>query len=424
MQMLFKPTLHKLNNGVSVILDSMDLETVSVKVSFATGSRDENATNSGITHFCEHMFFKGTPRFASRNTIRYFLENLGGVLTAGTSGRFLMFEGRIIAENTFDLLDVMADLLKNSSFDSEKIEIERDVILDELRRAHGANSRKYADLILTNLFGYSDFRTLGTAENIKSFTREQMLDWLKQRLSAQNCTICISGRIDDKDVLLRKLEELFSFLPNHNVSTNTELNYTPFDKFLHEPSVKNVWIDILFPYLRPDTYENIPANVAESKFHKYLVQELNEVIRQQNGLVYGLGMSAFGNEYNGVHGIHTETSPENLEKTVALIAQTAYRVYTHTDITQQILDRFFNIHKLANADFLESPVRRRDVLVGHYFDFGRLYDYNRMIEIDKNINVADVMNSSRGFFDGPMSIMSFGAEHNLDLRKIWIDNFK
>ena len=74
--MQFEPTLHKLSNGVSVILDPMDLETVAAKISFSTGSRDENPTNIGMTHFCEHMLCKGTSRFENPNAIRYYLENL------------------------------------------------------------------------------------------------------------------------------------------------------------------------------------------------------------------------------------------------------------------------------------------------------------------------------------------------------------
>lgn len=423
--MKFEPKLYHLSNGIHVILDPMDVETVSIIIRFNTGSRDETKTNNGITHFCEHMLLKGIPRLPSRTAIREFLENNGGVSNARTGGRLLQLEGRIIAENTEVLLELFADQLRDSLFDESKIETERSVILDELRRAQSSNVKKYNDSIYTNWFGFSVFRTLGTEENIKSFTREQMLDWLKARLSTKNCTICVSGKIDNPDYLVKKIEELFSFLPNHEVSQNTEFKYTSCDKFLKEPGVKNVWFDIVFPYLRLDTYENIRSNIAESKFRRYLGQELSEVVRQKNGLVYGIGISKYGNELTGVHGIHTETSPENLEKTVALIAQTAYRVYNTDKITQSVIDRFLNIGKLADADFLESASKRRDVLIAHFIDFGKLYDFNNMVEMNKSITVDDAIECSTGFFDGPMSIMTFGADYgNLDLRKIWNDNFK
>lgn len=423
--MEYKPTVHKLSNGATVILDPMDLETVAIKIRFKTGSRDETDENHGITHFCEHMLCKGTKKLPTRKELREYVENSGGVSNAMTSNRGIMLSGRIIAENTNVLLEVFSDMLQHSLFDPNKIEIERSVILDELRRGLGSNQRKFANLIDTNLFGYSVFQTLGNEENIKSFTREQMLDWLHKRLSGKNCIIGVSGRIDDENALLAKIQELFSFLPNHEVPTNQEIKYTPCDKFLFESSLKNVWINILFPYIRPSTYENIRDDMAEAMFRKYLIQELSEVLRQQNGLVYGLGGTSWGNEITGVRGIDTETSPENLERVVALIAQTSYRIYTQDKITEPVIQRFRNIHRLADADFLESSSRRRDVLVSHWEDFGKLYDYNHIIELDRGITADDVIRASHGFFDGPMSIMTFGAEYgNIDLRKIWIDNFK
>jgi len=423
-KMDFKPTLHKLSNGVTVILDPMDLETVAIKVRFATGSRDETPDVYGITHFCEHMLCKGTKKLPTSKALTEFLENNGGGFSAATSPSRLIFSGRIVAENAVVLLENIADRLKNSLFDLHKIEIERDVILDELRRAKGNNNRKYLDFIFSNLFGFSDYRTLGTEENIKSFTREQLLNWTYKRLSAKNCTIGISGRIDNPDVLLKKIEELFNFLPTHDVEIHKQLIYTPCVNFLPEPSLKNVQISILFPRIRQDTYENIRANLAEFKFHKYLAQEVREVVRQQNGLVYSLNMVAYGNEFDGVIGFKTETAPENLEKTIALIAQTSYRVYNHDKINDTVIHRFLNRQKLSNADFLESAVNRCDTLIDHWVDFGKLYDFNKIVEMDYDINADEVIAASAGFFDGQVSIMTFGATHNVDLRKIWTENFK
>ena len=119
--MQFNPTLHKLSNGVTVILDPMDLETVSVKIRFATGSRDETPDVYGITHFCEHMLMKGTKNFPTRKELKDYVENMGGTFNASTSNMSLQIYGRIIAENMDKLLAVFADVLENSLFDQDKI---------------------------------------------------------------------------------------------------------------------------------------------------------------------------------------------------------------------------------------------------------------------------------------------------------------
>ena len=74
---------------------------------------------------------------------------------------------------------------------------------------------------------------------------------------------------------------------------------------------------------------------------------------------------------------------------------------------------------------MESATRRCDILVSNWADWGILYDYNQIEEINKSITATDVIKAAMNFFDGQMSIMTFGAEYsNIDLRKIWIDNFK
>ena len=130
--MKFEPTLHKLSNGVTVILDPMDLETAYAKITFMTGSADETPTEYGITHFCEHIFCKGSKRFSTSKERKDFMENHGGTVNAATSSLGLRFYGRIIAENLSVLIDVLTDMLQNALFDEKQIEIERGAILDEL----------------------------------------------------------------------------------------------------------------------------------------------------------------------------------------------------------------------------------------------------------------------------------------------------
>ena len=91
--MKFEPTLHKLSNGVTVILDPMDVATDEVCICFRTGGFDENPSEYGITHFCEHMFCKGTPRFPTARIAKDYIANNGGDINAATSPRRLRFVG-------------------------------------------------------------------------------------------------------------------------------------------------------------------------------------------------------------------------------------------------------------------------------------------------------------------------------------------
>lgn len=424
--MNYNPTLHKLSNGITVILDPMDLETVSVKVAFNTGSRDELPSEKGLTHFCEHMLCKGTSRFPTQKQVNEYLDYYGGGKGASTGNDTLNFYGRIIADNINVLIDIIADQLQNSLFDTDKIETERTVVADELRRALDNPDRQLGDFISEKLFNYATFSTknLGTFETIASFTREQMLDFLARRLSAKNCIIGISGKINDTDAVLQQLAKSFAFLGNHDVSENANIIYTPTVAHYTQQNRKNVKLRIGFPDIYEMTFENRFANMGLSKFERYMSDEIFNVIRRENGLVYGFGMTGTGNENFNLNIFATETAPENIERVVALIAKNAYKIYTENSITDEILTRFSRKNKLGGADWLESATARCDRLINFYKDFDRLYDFYETVKMSDSITREDVIKYSRGYFDGQMSVITCGPDFNADLKSVWIENFK
>ena len=419
--MKYNPTLHKLSNGVAVILDPMDVETASVAVSFKTGSWDEKPNEYGITHFCEHMLCKGTKRFPTVTAIKDYMEENAGVSNAFTSLTELRLHGRIIGENLDKLIDVLSDQLQNSLFPPECIELERLVILDELRRSQ--DNRPGPAFVWQTLFNQSvSNRTLGPADNIKSFSREQMLDWLRQRLSAKNCTIAISGKISDPSSILRLLEQKFNFLPTHDVSHLAEPTYHPTNAHDSSRKTRNVNLFIAIPKRFKMDDSMFFERTCERRFKLYLEKELYEEVRQKHGLVYDISVSAVGNN-NGVHCIETQCSAENIAQVTALIAQTCNRVYNSGDPSDEWLRRYSNGCRLGDAEWLDAPRKRLDTLIEHYARNNKLYDLSNTIKVADSITSKDVQKCSRGFFDGPISIVTAGPDYKANLAQIWKQNF-
>lgn len=424
--MKFAPQLHKLSNGLTVILDPMDLETINFKVLFCTGSRDEKPNEYGLTHFCEHMLCQGTPRFPDKKSAEDYLDYYSGTRNASTSNAQLSFYGRIIAEHAEKLVDFIGDQLQNSLFDPKNIDIEHGVVCDELRRALDNPFRQYDDFLSKTLFNYAIFsvRNLGTVELINSFNRDQIIEFLSRRLSAKNCIICASGKIDDPDKLLKYIEKTFTFLPPIDVPENTAIEYTPAIAHNSQPDKENVKIRILFTDKCGQSYEDLYQNHCVGNFERYITPELNRVIRHENGLAYGFGYVGFGNEKFMINGFDTETSATNVEKCVALIAQNAWRVYSENKINADDLDRMCRRSKLSRANFLESAGARCDKLISFYRQYNRLYDFYGINKLYDSATVDDVIKYSRGYFDGPISIVTQGADFDADLGAVWRENFK
>ena len=426
--MKFEPTMHKLSNGVTVILDPMDVATDDVCVCFHTGSYDETPNEYGITHFCEHMFCKGTKRFPTSRIANDYVANNGGNTNAYTSPKCLRFIGRIVSENLMVLMDFLADRIKNSLFDAGVLENERGPILDELRHSLSDNGIKRWIFTEKTVLGFgvpNGKPTLGNPENINRFTRDDLMDFISRRISAKNCLICISGKIDDSAALLTELERLFNFLPVHDVTNAYPLKYTSCVAHNYTPDTKNVVMELLFPTLWPDTLEYESQDKCVAKFDRFLWEKLFDVLRSENGLTYGVRVGvSYGDNKTDLTRIYTETSPENVANAVELIAKTSYKIYTDNLLTSEKLQQYTNQNKLGRADFLERNTRRCDKLVSDWLCYGALTDIYHSWELSDSVTVDDVAKNTRGYFDGPMSIITHGPKFDGDLKQIWYDNFK
>lgn len=427
--MNYNPTLHKLSNGVTVILDPMDgMATTYVDVCFATGGRNECSAERGLTHFCEHMICAGTSRFESWRSIKDYIEDNGGYIAAATGNKHIRFYGEILGENTGVLLDVIADMILNATLRSEKIETERTVILDELRRAQDSKNSQFIDFISNKIFGgsMSLYRILGTQENIMSFTRDQMRAHIAKRMTAKNCLMCISGKIDNPQGLLNTIETLFEKLPPIDVADDYPLaTYNAAIAHKTNKEDKNVQVMIVFPSLYSNTYDNEYANTCVGRFRTNLQEHLFNVLREENGLLYGVGTESFGaDDFCRVNGFSFRTAPENVARCVELAARTSYDIYTNNPATPEFLKRRWCRARLGNAKWLESPERRCNALVSEYMDYHTLYDYDKYVKWARQITPDDVMHYTRGYFDGPMSILTQGADFDADLATVWRDNFK
>lgn len=422
--MKYNPTLHKLSNGVTVILDPMDIETTSVKVHFKTGSRDEAPHEQGITHFCEHMLCASTPRFKSSDARDSYLEDFGGTRNACTSDVGVNFYGRIIGQNLSCLLDVFADQLKNSLFEPEIIETERTAILDERRRAMFRENRKIKSEFSKQVYGNDmlGFQTLGSEKNIKSFTRDQMLDWVHRRFSAKNCVICISGKIMDANAVLSQLERDFAFLPTHDVPRNTHLSYNPVCYHYNIPNNGNTPLAVLIPR-QYDASDN-RARMANLMFMRYLAKKLNSVLRFQHGLVYSVSSNIADLSYDmGCHSIETETRPQDIARVTELMAQTCRDVYKNDFLTDDWLARCNRSFQLADADFLDSAENRCDKLLGEYCLTGTLDDFYKRVEMCRTMTAYDVRQLTADFWKSPISITTCGSKFDANLVEIWNNNF-
>jgi predicted Zn-dependent peptidase len=202
-----------LSNGLRVLTAPMShAQSVSCVVMLAVGSRYETAETNGIAHFAEHMFFKGTERRPTARDIAGEIDSIGGEFNAFTGKEYTGYYVRCAAETRDTALDVLVDMLRNSSFDPEEIEREKGVIIEEMNMYFDTPRDFIGGVYESLLYGDQPlgWDIIGRKETVRGATRETFTDYLDQWYRPSRMVVGVGGQIGDG--LPERLEELLGDL--------------------------------------------------------------------------------------------------------------------------------------------------------------------------------------------------------------------
>lgn len=208
---------HTLSNGLRVLTAQLDhAKSVACYVMLAAGSRYEHASNRGIAHFAEHMFFKGTERRPSARDITAEVDGMGGEFNAFTSKEYTGYYIRCGGEQRDQAFDVLVDMLRNSKFDAAEVEREKGVIVEEMNMYYDT-PRDYVGSVYEELvFGSNPlgWETIGTKETVLAATRDSFLDYIGRWYTPKRMVVGLSGQVGDD--FLPMLEGLLGSLDGDN----------------------------------------------------------------------------------------------------------------------------------------------------------------------------------------------------------------
>lgn len=204
------PTFHTLKNGIRVLgFPLKGTETITVLVLVSVGSRSEKKEHQGISHFLEHLFFKGTKKRPSPVIVAQDIDAQGGVFNAFTTKEFTGFYITAASEDFTLVLDILSDILMNSLFDKEELERERGVILEEMRLYFDTPSEYIGEVFERLLFSNHPLGRdiVGTLESVKHISREDVVSYTSEHYRGGNIVLALSGSLP-RDYE-KKVEEFF-----------------------------------------------------------------------------------------------------------------------------------------------------------------------------------------------------------------------
>lgn len=378
----------ELENGLRVVTAHMPhVQTVTLGVWVGVGSRHEPKSLNGITHFIEHMLFKGTKRRSARE-ISEQVENVGGILNAYTARERTAYHVKVLYEDVPLALDIIADMLQNSEISDEELTREADVVIQEIGQSHDTPD----DIIFDYLFekAYDDQplgrSILGPAETVASLQRQQLKDYIAEYYSTANMVVAAAGHIDHAE-FVAQVSDQFKNMPISKEIATEEASWKGGSQ-TYERDLEQLHFLLAFP----------TCNVFEEDYYAYEVlailmgggmsSRLFQEVREEKGLAYSIYNFHDAFEDTGMMVTYAGADPERLQDLVSAI------VSCYAQARQKITEEEF---KRAKAQIrsglrmvLESTSARCELIASQLLRYGRVIPLSEIEEKLDHVTLDDL----------------------------------
>src|SRR6478672_760367 len=306
----------KLPNGLTIITEQMQhIRSASIGVWLQTGSRDEDAQWNGISHFIEHMVFKGTKNRTAEEIARQ-VDSIGGNMDAFTAKECVCFSAKILDEHMPIAMDVLSDLVLNPVFDAQDIGRERGVILEEIKM-----DEDNPDYLVHEIFTQNFWKDhplgkpiLGTKETVRRFEQPVIFDYWGQRFNPSNMIICAAGHLNHKQFVGLVAEKFQHLKPVQNGYHTSPPHINPRINMRNKKALEQVQICVGVPAYPIAHQKRYSSYVLNTVLGGGMSSRLFQNVRERQGLVYTIYSDLNPYRDTGCLSIYAGTSKESAPK--------------------------------------------------------------------------------------------------------------
>ena len=385
----------KTDTGIEVIFDKLEsISTCSVGVFVKTGSRDENDTEEGISHVLEHMIFKGTP------TRNYFeiseeIDYLGANVNAHTTKEETVFYINALTQFLGKSVDILFDIVTNSTIDEKELEKEKDVIVEEIKMYNDSPDDlvfelNYAD----SINGQYGKPIIGTEKSVKGFSAEEIRKYYKERYTKENILIVVSGNFDENEIV-QKINEYFGKLKDTKIDRREKIDFS-FNSGKKTVSKDINQVNICISHQSENynsenkIYIDVLANIIGGSMSSRLFQE----IREKNGLAYSVYTY---NQYylsGGLTSTYIGTNLENYQKAIE-ITLSEFKKLRENGVREDELQKAKNKYMSRISFAMENPRSRMGILGNYYIRKNKILDTEELKSKVNTVKLEDINNFAK-----------------------------
>ena len=408
-----------LPNGVRVITEKMPhMRSASVGIWIGTGAREESRELTGISHFIEHMLFKGTKNRTAEQIARS-ADSFGGGLDAFTSKELVSYNVKVLDEHVPQAFDVISDLVRNPLFEKKDIEKEKGVILEELKMEVDNPESLAHEIFASNFWkGHPLGRSiLGTPRTIQSFNRDKIERYYQQFYTPKNILVTGAGNLAHRR-LVHLVEDHFGDLKPHRIPkvATTPIPQAPI-VVRNKRSIEQVHVFLGVPSIPLPHRDRFACYILNAILGGGMSSRLFQNIRERQGLAYTVYSELAMYRDAGCMLIYAGTSPKSAGKVVDSIAH-ELRTLAAESVTAEELRRAKDHLKGSFVLGLESTSSRMGNLARQELYFKRFYTIDEMLASVERVTAAQVLKLAQQFFDHRrMGVIVLGRLNGFRLRR-------
>lgn len=314
----------KYENGLKLTVKRLPgTKSVSTGIFIGAGSGDENDNNNGISHYIEHMLFKGTKNRSSFE-IADSIDRIGAQINAFTTKEMTCYYTKSIFEHTEKTFEILSDLYFNAKFDDEESRKEKKVITEEIAMVEDSPEDLCVDCLQRAFFGdkYLGRTILGTAENVKSFTKEDINEYMNKYYSPANTVISVAGAITFEEA--EKLADKYfatSFKNKNQVINRTKSKATKSKEMHRFKDIEQAHICIGFPSAKFNSRISNELAFINIILGGGMSSRLFQKVREEKGLAYNVYSYPSAYRNNGLFTVYAGVNPKNVESASNIIVE-------------------------------------------------------------------------------------------------------
>ncbi|TWI55209.1 M16 family metallopeptidase [Halalkalibacter nanhaiisediminis] len=316
----------ELDNGVRILAENIStVRSISIGVWIGTGSRNERKHENGISHFLEHMFFKGTQTRSAADIAESF-DRIGGQVNAFTSKEYTCYYAKVLDEHAEFAVDVLSDMFFNSVFDEEELRKEKNVVYEEIKMVDDTPDDIVHDLLSEASYGTHSlgFPILGTVSTLETFNGDTLREYMDRFYTGDHVVISVAGNISDEVI-----EQLKTIFADVSPTTYEHKDETPVflpNTIVRKKETEQAHLCLGYPGLsigEKDVYALVLLNnLLGGSMSSRLFQE----IREKRGLCYSVFSYHSSYQDSGMLTVYAGTAHQQLDDLAKALQQTTLRL--------------------------------------------------------------------------------------------------